>query len=70
VRTKWHSGLNCPAVFSTSGECGIGNYPVYVVKALTREDVAEGVKFANLFGLRLSVKNTGHDFMVGFLLVF
>jgi hypothetical protein len=70
VRTKWHGGLNCPAVFSTSGKCGMGNYPVYVVKALTKEDVAEGVKFANEFNLRLIVKNTGHDFMVSFLYFF
>jgi hypothetical protein len=65
VRTKWHAGLKCPAVYSTSGKCGLGNYPVYVVKAMNKEDVAAGVSFANEFGLRLVVKNTGHDFMVG-----
>lgn len=42
----------------------MGSYPVYVVKAMRKEDVVAGVKFANHFGLRLVVKNTGHDFMV------
>lgn len=46
------------------GGCEMGSYPVYVVKAMKREDVKAGVEFANQYGLRLVVKNTGHDFLV------
>lgn len=52
------------------GGCGMGSYPVYVVKALKREDVMAGIEFANQYGLRLVVKNTGHDFLVFFSLLF
>ncbi|TID22399.1 FAD-binding domain-containing protein [Venturia nashicola] len=45
------------------GGCKMGNYPVYVVKAMKREDVKAAVEFANQHGLRLVVKNTGHDFL-------
>lgn len=45
-------------------KCEMGSYSVYVVKALSTEDVKAGVEFANQYGLRLVVKNTGHDFLV------
>lgn len=48
----------------SGGGCEMGNYPVYVVKAVRREDVKAGVEFASEHGLRLVVKNTGHDFLV------
>lgn len=38
----------------------MGNYPIYVVKAMSKEDVSEGVKFASKHGLRLVIKNTGY----------
>jgi hypothetical protein len=43
-----------------SSGCELGNYPVFVVKAIRKEDVSAGVKFAQKHGLRLVVKNTGY----------
>ncbi|KAF2434934.1 FAD-binding domain-containing protein [Tothia fuscella] len=64
VRTAWFSGFPCPAEYDNgTGHCSLGNYSPYVVKAMSKEDVSEGVKFANEHGLRLVVKNTGHDFL-------
>jgi hypothetical protein len=68
VRTKWHSGLMCPAVWNSDGRCRLGNFPVYVVKAVRKEDVQEGIRFAERWGLRVAIKNTGHDFLVSFVL--
>ncbi|KAH6615985.1 hypothetical protein B0J18DRAFT_451925 [Chaetomium sp. MPI-SDFR-AT-0129] len=44
------------------GECEQGGFPVYVVNASTVRDVQVGVNFARNWGLRLVIKNTGHDF--------
>jgi hypothetical protein len=67
VRTAWFGGFACDAVYSNGsasevggGECGLGNYPVFVVKAMSKEDVSAGVRFAQKYGLRLVVKNTGY----------
>ncbi|KAF2427366.1 FAD-binding domain-containing protein [Tothia fuscella] len=43
--------------------CGVGKYPNYIVKATSAEDVATAVKWAAKAGVRVVVKNTGHDFL-------
>lgn len=42
--------------------CTIGGYPSYVINASDIRDVQLGVNFARNTGIRLVVKNTGHDF--------
>ena len=55
----------CPAV--TSGgpaeSCSIGSSPRYVIDATTPADVTAGVNFARTQGIRLVVRNTGHDLL-------
>lgn len=63
VQAPWWSGNKCVANISSTGSCELGNYPDYVVAAKNAQHVSEGVKFAKKFNLRLSVKNTGHDFL-------
>ncbi|KAF2218987.1 hypothetical protein BDZ85DRAFT_269349 [Elsinoe ampelina] len=63
VQAPWWSGNKCVASLSDSGTCELGAYPNFVVAAKTAQHVSEGIKFAKKFNLRLSVKNTGHDFL-------
>ena len=42
--------------------CSAAGYPAYVIKATNANDVQQGVKFAARTGVRLVVKNTGHDY--------
>ncbi|RPA75184.1 FAD binding domain-containing protein [Ascobolus immersus RN42] len=57
----WSNNTCAPSQFP--GSCNIGTYPVYVVKAQSVADVQAGVNFARERGVRLVIKNTGHDFM-------
>ena len=61
-------GLTCVppslADFTTGqgANCTIGGYPSYVINASDVRDIQLGVNFARNTGIRLVVKNTGHDF--------
>ncbi|KAF2873217.1 FAD binding domain-containing protein [Massariosphaeria phaeospora] len=57
-------GMTClpPNVFD-SGNCTRGGFPMYVINATEPKHVQLGVNFARNTGVRLVVKNTGHDFL-------
>lgn len=57
-------GLTClpPNIFD-SGNCTRGGFPMYVINATEPKHVQMGVNFARNTGVRLVVKNTGHDFL-------
>jgi FAD/FMN-containing dehydrogenase len=61
-------GLTClppslaDATVGQGVNCTIGGYPSYVINASDVRDVQLGVNFARNTGIRLVVKNTGHDF--------
>ncbi|KAK8081695.1 fad binding domain-containing protein [Apiospora saccharicola] len=63
---QWTQGTTCPAIASqTQGEmknCTRGGFPEYVVNATTAKHVQIAVNFARNKGIRLVIKNTGHDF--------
>jgi hypothetical protein len=62
----WWGGLGCQPTAGTRGDkqgCGIGNYPNYVVDSYKTEYVQKAVIFARKHNLRLTIKNTGHDFL-------
>lgn len=58
---------SCPPVNITAGQvpgtCSIGDQPRYTVNATAPEDVAKGILFAKKHGIRLVVRNTGHDIL-------
>ncbi|KAF2703630.1 FAD-binding domain-containing protein [Pleomassaria siparia CBS 279.74] len=58
-----YQGLTCvpPTIYDTVN-CTLGGYPSYVIKASTVLDLQLGINFARNDGVRLVVKNTGHDF--------
>lgn len=51
-----------PARFDQSGTCDQGGYPLYVVNVTNVEQIQLAVNFARNTGIRLVIKNTGHDF--------
>ncbi|KAF2447175.1 FAD binding domain-containing protein [Karstenula rhodostoma CBS 690.94] len=57
-------GMTClpPNIFD-SRACTRGGFPMYVINATKPEHVQMGVNFARNTGVRLVVKNTGHDFL-------
>ncbi|PGH17040.1 hypothetical protein AJ79_01424 [Helicocarpus griseus UAMH5409] len=59
-----YQGLTCvpPSIYD-SGNCTQGGFPMYVVNATSPRHVQAGVNFARNTGIRLVVKNTGHDFL-------
>ncbi|KAF1839395.1 FAD-binding domain-containing protein [Decorospora gaudefroyi] len=63
VLSPIYQGLTCqPPLIFDSGNCTIGGYPAYVVKATAVSDIQTAINFARNDNLRLIVKNTGHDF--------
>lgn len=58
-----YQGLTCePPDHYDSRSCTMGGYPWYVINATTTKHIQLGVNFARNTGVRLVVKNTGHDF--------
>jgi hypothetical protein len=57
-------GLTCspPNLFDSHG-CTRGGFPKYVVNATSPKHVQLAVNFARNTGVRLIIKNTGHDFL-------
>ncbi|KAH6603688.1 fad fmn-containing isoamyl alcohol oxidase [Trichoderma cornu-damae] len=56
-------GLTClpPNIPASSPQCTLGGYPSYAINATTVSHVQLGVNFARNKGIRLVIKNTGHD---------
>jgi hypothetical protein len=58
----------CPVVDyangGVAGNCTMGQYPVYTINATTVDHVKTAVDFARQRGIRLVIRNTGHD-MIG-----
>jgi hypothetical protein len=73
--TNWpqYAGNPCPPPppnVTTAGradECSAGRYPDYVVAATNAEDVSAALKWASKTGVRVVIKNTGHDFLGRFV---
>ncbi|KJZ77716.1 hypothetical protein HIM_02893 [Hirsutella minnesotensis 3608] len=56
-------GQSCPPTNSSGfSRCTLGGYPVYAVNATRVSHIQLAVNFARNKGLRLVIKNTGHDY--------
>ncbi|KAI1859837.1 hypothetical protein JX265_010286 [Neoarthrinium moseri] len=57
-------GLTCLPVDGTgNSSCTIGGYPTYAVNATTVAHIQLAINFARNSGLRIVIKNTGHDYL-------
>ena len=46
-----------------AAQCSLGDQPVYTVNATETADLVAGIRFAREKGIRLVVRNTGHDLL-------
>jgi FAD/FMN-containing dehydrogenase len=56
-------GETCMPQNGNTTQCTLGGFPSYAVKARSVFQIQLAVNFARNMGLRLVVKNTGHDFL-------
>lgn len=54
---------SCSPFSGPSGRCTLGNLAAYAIKVDNVQDAVAGVRFAQANNIRLTVKNTGHDFL-------
>lgn len=54
---------SCNALLGPDGTCVLGNIASYAINVSSSKDVIAGVKFAAANNIRLTIKNTGHDFL-------
>lgn len=62
-----HDACLPPSIYNGSDTCDVAPFAKYVVNASDAQHVVEAVKFASKHNLRLSVKNTGHDYLGRYL---
>ncbi|KAF7681238.1 fad fmn-containing isoamyl alcohol oxidase-like protein [Alternaria burnsii] len=64
---SWTLDNPCPVPASSAAppqsECKLLSFPAYVVNVTTTKDVQMAVNFARNNNIRLTIKNTGHDFL-------
>lgn len=53
----------CRPTTNPTDSCTLGHYPVLVITAKTAAHIQSGVNFARKNNLRLTIRNTGHDFL-------
>ncbi|CAI6340144.1 unnamed protein product [Periconia digitata] len=61
----WQLGNPCPIPASTNlnNSCNFASFPAYVVNASTVKHIQLAVNFARNNNIRVTIKNTGHDFI-------
>ncbi|KAL4962007.1 uncharacterized protein BDV14DRAFT_210755 [Aspergillus stella-maris] len=57
-----YQGLTCQPTTDPDDSCTMGGYPIYTINATNVAQIQLGLNFARKTGVRLVVKNTGHDF--------
>ncbi|KAG8163139.1 hypothetical protein KVR01_007617 [Diaporthe batatas] len=54
---------SCNPFFGPNGTCTLGNLAYYAIQVENAQDAAAGVRFAQDNNIRLTIKNTGHDYL-------
>lgn len=62
IMSPWYQGATCMPIEGAPINCTLGGYPYYVVNATNVAQIQLAVNIARNLGLRLVIKNTGHDF--------
>ncbi|KAL4946451.1 hypothetical protein BDV06DRAFT_234053 [Aspergillus oleicola] len=61
LQSRWTEAQLYPFIQNSS--CTLGNIAPYAIDVASAQDVIAGLKFAETHNIRISVKNTGHDFL-------
>ncbi|KAB8230760.1 uncharacterized protein BDW43DRAFT_313796 [Aspergillus alliaceus] len=56
-----YQGLTCQPTTNPNATCSLGGYPAYAVNVSSVAHIQLAINFARQTGVRLVVKNTGHD---------
>ncbi|KAI0386970.1 hypothetical protein F5Y04DRAFT_288775 [Hypomontagnella monticulosa] len=59
----WQNNTCSPFGADTNGTCEMGNLASYAINVSDASTVAAGILFAKENNIRLTIKNTGHDFL-------
>ena len=62
VLSPIYQGMTCMPTTDPTESCTLGGYPSYAVNVSNVAQIQLAVNFARNAGIRLVVKNTGHDF--------
>ncbi|KAE8146479.1 FAD binding domain-containing protein [Aspergillus avenaceus] len=57
-----YQGLTCQPTTDPNATCTLGGYPAYAMNVSSVAHIQLAINFARQTGIRLIVKNTGHDF--------
>lgn len=60
---RYWTNNSCNPFFGPNGTCSLGNLAVFAIRIEDAEDAVAGVNFAQDNNIRLTVKNTGHDYL-------
>ncbi|KAI0798992.1 FAD/FMN-containing isoamyl alcohol oxidase-like protein MreA [Xylaria sp. FL0064] len=63
VMSPYWVNNSCSPFTASDAQCALGNLAQYAVNVSSAEDVIAGIRFAQAKNVRLTIKNTGHDFL-------
>lgn len=63
VMSPYWLNNSCSPFLSSNGTCSLGNLASYAINVSDAASVIAGVQFAQEKNIRLTIKNTGHDFL-------
>lgn len=61
--SRYWQNDTCNPLLAPNGTCTLGNMASYAVEVTDAASAAAGIKFARQRSLRLTIKNTGHDYL-------
>jgi hypothetical protein len=57
------SGCSCNPFSGPNGSCALGNLASYAINVADAQSAIAGIRFAQQKKIRLTIKNTGHDYL-------
>lgn len=62
IMAPFFANQSCDPFTERSAQCVLGTYVQYSINVQTAYDIAAGINFANDRNIRLTIRNTGHDY--------
>lgn len=63
---SYFQNASCDPFTPRAKPCTLGNYVDYAINCTGAEDIAAGLRFAQMHNIRLVIKNTGHEYVMFF----
>ena len=62
IMNSYYQNQSCDPFTQASQSCELGNFAVYSLNVTGAHDVVAGLEFARQNKVRLSIRNTGHEY--------